>query len=49
MTAKCASNPWAESDNADSSKKKGIALERASQDEQNGADFSFVAPSSEEL
>ena len=26
-----------------------IALERASQEEQNGLNFSFIAPSSEEL
>ena len=29
--------------------EKRIPLERASQGEQNGANFSFVAPSSEEL
>ena len=29
--------------------KKTISSERASQKEQNGANFSFVAPSSEEL
>ena len=47
--------PWtivhgfrAKNENFDSGKKR-IPSERPSQEEQNGADFSFIAPSSEEL
>ena len=39
---------WPENENFDFSKKM-ISLERAFQKEQNGANFSFIAPSSEEL
>ena len=39
---------WPESENFDFGKKR-ISSERASQEEQNGANFSFIAPSSEEL
>ena len=37
---------WPKSEKFDSGKKKRIPSERASQEEQNGANFSFIAPSS---
>ena len=39
---------WPKSENFDFGKKR-LPTERASQEEQNGANFSFRAPSSEEL
>ena len=42
-------SPWFDFWESEKSLEKRIPLERASQEEQNGANFSFVAPSSEEL
>ena len=42
-------SPWFEFWESKKSSEKRIPLERASQGEYNGANFSFVAPSSEEL
>ena len=42
-------SPWFDFWESKKHLEKRIPLERASQGEQNGANFSFVAPSSEEL
>ena len=42
-------SPWFDFYESEKSFEKRIPSERASQGEQNGANFSFVAPSSEEL
>ena len=42
-------SPWFHLSESRKSFEKKIPPERASQEEQNGANFSFVAPSSEEL
>ena len=42
-------SPWFDFWESKNVLEKRIPLERASQGEQNGAYFSFVAPSSEEL
>ena len=41
-------SPWFDFSESEKSLEKRIPLERASEGEQNGANFSFVAPSSEE-
>ena len=43
------SSPSLEFSEAEKSLEKRIPSERASQEEQNGANISFIAPSSEEL
>ena len=42
-------NPWFHLSESGKSFEERIPLERASQEEHNGADFSLIAPSSEEL
>ena len=42
-------SPWFHLSESEKSIEKRIPSERASQEEQNGANFSFIAPSSEEL
>ena len=42
-------SPWFEFLDSEKSFEKRIPSERVSQGDQNGASFSFVAPSSEEL
>ena len=42
-------NPWFDFWESEKSLEEMIPLERASQGEQNGTNFSFIAPSSEEL
>ena len=42
-------SPWFQFWESKKCFEKMIALERASQEEQNGTNFSFIAPSSEEL
>ena len=42
-------SPWFEFWESKKSSEKRIPTERAFQEEQNGTDFSFLAPSSEEL
>ena len=42
-------SPWFEFSESEKSLEKKIPSERASQEEQNGAKFSFVAPSSDKL
>ena len=42
-------SPWFDFGNQKKVRKKRIPSERASQEEQNGVNFSSIAPSSEEL
>ena len=42
-------SPWFDFWESKKVREKRIPSERASQEEQNGANFSFIAPSSEEL
>ena len=42
-------SPWFEFSESEKSLDKIIPSDRVSQEEQNGTNFSFVAPSSEEL
>ena len=42
-------SPWFHFSESKKSFEKGMPSERAPQEDQNGANFSFVAPSSEEL
>ena len=42
-------SPWFQFWESEKSLEEMMPSERASQEEQNGANFSFVAPSSEEL
>ena len=42
-------SPWFHLSESEKDFEKRIPSERASQEEQNGANFSFIAPSSEEL
>ena len=42
-------SPWFDFWESGKSSEKMIPSERAQQEEQNGANFSFIAPSSEEL
>ena len=42
-------SPWFEFLESEKSLEKRIPPERASQEEQNGTNFSFIAPSSEKL
>ena len=42
-------SPWFHLSESEKSFKERTPSERASQEEQNGANFSFIAPSSEEL
>ena len=42
-------NPWFDFRESEKSFEKRMPSERAAQEEQNGTNFSFIAPSSEEL